>query len=128
MDKERKKYIEETKSLLYKIMKACDDYDQTFYALKEIFTHLMDKENPRFEEFNNTYIIKDIAQCDSFHSKRIRVKKALERTGNFQISFEIYFYDKAPNGIVISLALFAPQLDKQIPLALDLFIDEREKK
>lgn len=106
-------------------MKPFDNYEDVAIAMKQFFTQITDINSQRFEEFNNTYKIQELAEAKTTTLAKVKMNKALNKKGHFLVESEAYFYDKAPKGIVISLCLFWLDKDKKCPIGLNLFIDER---
>ena len=107
------------------LIKSCDkDYDKLIFAMGEIYTKLTDGKSPRLEEFSKTYIISEIAESPTIKLRKQKMKRAFEINNNFTIFPEIYFYEKAPHGMIIGIAIYDFKYDKTCPIKIDLFINE----
>lgn len=114
----------QTLDFVEKIIKACDDYDKIFCAMDEYFTRITDMQSNRFEEFNKKFPLNEIANCKVLTTKPIKISKAKGINGKFTVHPEIYLYDKAPKGMIIMLSLHNKQIDKRLPVGVDLYIKE----
>lgn len=124
---ENKQTFNEIKRKVKGICSICRTMEQVDYAMREAFTKLTNPKDPRFEKFNKTYKLLEIANCKFKRLGDNLLKE--ERCGLFaekcKISPEIYFYDKAPYGMIIVTTLFT-KIDKigWSPVKVDLWIKE----
>ena len=125
IDKTVKKNAKELSNYVLKIVNTLDDYDEIYRAMKDIFTLLTDAKSPRFKEFNETYKVGELAESKILQFKKTKIKKALGEDGNFIVTTEMCIYDKAPKGLVIIMALYDLNYNKNLPISLELYIDER---
>ena len=114
----------QTKQVVNKILITCKDYSLIKFALAEKFTLLTNPSSPRFEEFNKTYKVAELAECKTIKLKSVKTSQVFGAKGAFKIKAEVYFYSKAPNGLVVVLSLFDLKWNKKAPLAIDFFADE----
>ena len=66
----------------------------------------------------------ELAECSSVTLHIYKFEKMFGQIRPLYVQPEIYFYDKAPMGMVIVVAVYFPELKKKIPMDLNLYIIE----
>lgn len=127
LTKEKEQELHKLGEFVIKIAESFNDYKDVEYAMKSIFTELTDLESPRLSEFNSTYNIQEIGHSPCCSYKKVKLKKAFGVPGKYKVMTELYFYEKAPNDVVILQSIYNINLSKKLPIFISLYIDERNK-
>lgn len=98
------------------------DYDKVIQAMEQIYDRLTVPNREDAKTLNGTYKITEIANSPSATLKKIKANHAFGFYHNFILSPEIYFYDKAPDGVILALSIYDYKYDKRCPIRIDLFV------
>ena len=123
MTKELKELVQKIENRYKGIVKTFNgDYDQIMQAMEQIYDRITAPNREDMKVLNKLYKIKEIADSPSVKLKTLKAKHAFGFYRNFVLSTEVYFYDKAPDGVILALSIYDYKYDKHCPVRIDLFV------
>lgn len=105
------------------IISSCHgDYDRMILALQMLYKQLTNPSPDEEEELNKRYSIKELAESKVLALKKIKASHGFGLDRQFVVCPEIYLYNKAPDGMVLGLAVYDLDYNKDLPVRIDLFV------
>ena len=133
MDKEKIKIVDEYMGKIYQIFGLFKTYEEILVALDQFFIRMSDTKGPYLEVLKG-YDIKEISRSKGKKYKKIKKEIVYNMPHKLVFVPEVYFYDKAPNGVMIWLFIFVKTgLFSKKLLGVDVFcfkdgiLDKKEK-
>ena len=115
--------IKKERDRIKAVISSCHgDYDKIILAMQMLYKQLTKPSPEEEEELNKRYSIKGLAESQVIALKKSKANHGFGLNRNFVLCPEIYLYDKAPDGMVLGLAIYDLEYNKDMPVRIDLFV------